>query len=103
MNKQQWNKAIHWIELCTHVKRSKDLLAFYEPDYSGYLPWLNLCLCFNSIGDVKKARECNKKALEYHPQDERMLNNEKIFSQSSKEKKDGAGKKLNLGCGGKIL
>jgi predicted SAM-dependent methyltransferase len=101
MNKQQWNKAIHWFELCTHVKRSKDLLAYYEPDYSGYLPFLNLTIAYNNIGDTKKARECNKKALEYRPKDERMLNNERIFSRIDKKDKDGAGKKLNLGSGNK--
>jgi Uncharacterized protein conserved in bacteria len=98
MNKQQWRKAIHWFELCTNVKRNKDLLTTYEPDYSGYLPWLNLCLCYNNIGMVEKARECNKKALSFRPQDERMLSNEKIFAGA---KKDGAGKKLNLGSGNK--
>jgi glycosyltransferase involved in cell wall biosynthesis len=99
MNKSNWRKAIHWFELCLNVKRGKDLLTTFQPDYSTWLPALNLCVCYNSIGDLEKAREFNKLALKYRPSDSRMLHNEQLLN----IKKDGAGKKLNLGSGDKAM
>jgi predicted SAM-dependent methyltransferase/glycosyltransferase involved in cell wall biosynthesis len=108
MNKSQWDHAIHWFETCTRIRRPKDLLATYQPDYYTWLPHLNLCVCYNAVGDIKKANEHNKKVLEYRPEDSRAKNNDKILTDAlkndrSKNLKDGQGKKLNLGCGGKAM
>lgn len=106
LNKQQWYKAIQWFEICTHLIRNKNLLSSYQPEYYTWLPSLNLCLAYNSIGDLQKAYDCNKKVLEIRPKDPRALNNDRILSEAlkkPKEYKDGQGKKLNIGCGGKRL
>jgi glycosyltransferase involved in cell wall biosynthesis/predicted SAM-dependent methyltransferase len=110
-NKQQWSRAIQWYEFCMSVKRPKELLASYQPGYYTWMPCLQLCVCYNAIGDVQKAYEWNERALSYRPEDQRMINNKNILengikSRKSSEvkvqvKKDGEGKKLNLGCGGK--
>jgi len=108
MNRQQWSKAIHWYELAAKTKRPPELLACYRPEYSTYLPYLNLAVSYNALGDLKKAYECNKKVLEYRPQDSRALNNDKILAAAlgtvnnlpTPQKTDGKQKKLNLGCGG---
>lgn len=108
LNKQQWDKAIFWYEAALKVKRPKELLTFYQPEYYTWLPCLQLCLCYNNIGDIKKAYEYNKKVLEYRPQDSRALHNDQILKDAVEReqkkdspRKDGQGKKLNLGCGNK--
>jgi len=106
MNKQQWGRAIQWFELCAHLEHPKDLLGAYRPEFNTWLPNLNLCVCYNAIGDIEKAFECNEKVLKYRPKDPRATNNRTILLNSlknKKEKKDGQGKKLNLGCGGKPI
>lgn len=106
MNRKQWDKAIHWYKLASNVKRPAGLLTSYQPEYYTWLPKLNLCVCYNAIGDLEKAYECNKEVLKYRPKDIRALNNEKILSEGIKKKKklkDGQGKKLNLGSGGKRI
>lgn len=104
-SKQQWLRAAQWYEFCTSVKRPKDLLASYQPGYYTWMPALQLCVCYNAIGDLEKALEWNNKALSYRPQDQRMVSNRTILSNGIKERKkvrnDGRGKKLNLGCGNK--
>jgi len=107
-SKQQWLRAAQWYEFCTAVKRPKDLLASYQPGYYGFMPQLQLCVCYNNVGLLQEALEANEKALSFRPQDPRMINNKTILLNGIKERKiqarkDGAGKKLNLGCGGKIL
>jgi glycosyltransferase involved in cell wall biosynthesis/SAM-dependent methyltransferase len=105
-SKQQWHRAIQWYELCATIKRPEDLLASYQPEYYTWLPCLQLCVCYNNIGELEKALEWNNKALSYRPQDSRMIHNKAILQATIAERKvknrrDGGGKKLNLGCGGK--
>lgn len=106
-SKQQWMRAIQWYEFCANIKRPKDLLASYQPDFYTWKPCIQLCLCYNNVGDLVKAMEWNEKALAYRPKDPNLLSNKAIFLNGLKEKKgkgqkkDGQGKKLNLGCGGK--
>jgi glycosyltransferase involved in cell wall biosynthesis/SAM-dependent methyltransferase len=105
-SKQQWLRAAQWYEFCTAVKRPKDLLASYQPGLYTWQPALQLTVNFNNAGDLQKAYEWNEKALSYRPQDPRMINNKTILLNGIRERKiqarkDGLGKKLNLGAGGK--
>ena len=102
-SRNDWNKAIHWFEECLIVRRSEELLSTYYPQYYTWKPALWLVICYNNIGNIKKANEYNEKFLTYRPNDSRGHNNRMIFSNSSflVPKKDGQGKKLNLGCGNK--
>ena len=62
---KQWDKAIHWYETCVRIRRPKDLLSSYQPEYYTWLPCLQLCVCYNSIGDIENANKYNEKVLEY--------------------------------------
>jgi tetratricopeptide (TPR) repeat protein len=102
--KNQIDKAIQWFEMCLHVRRPKDLCAGYQPEYYSWLPALQLCVAYNSIGDIKKAYEYNRKVLEVRPQDSRAINNDRILKDALDRgahvvRQDGKGKRLNLGCG----
>ncbi len=104
MNKGQWDRAIQWFEVCAHMEHPADLLGAHLPEYYTWLPNLNLCVCYNAIGEIEKAYECNEKVLKYRSKDPRAVSNREILKNalnSKKKKEDGQGKKLNLGCGGK--
>jgi len=114
MNKGQHDKAIQWYELCLRIKRPAELLTSHQPEYYTYKPCLNLGYCYNVLGDIQKAYEYNKEVLKYMPTDTMALNNDKILERalqtkkesektSSGSKKDGQGKKLNVGCGNKPM
>lgn len=100
---QKWEKAIHWYEVCKSVKRPKELLASYRPSFHTWKPALQLCVCYNAIGDIKKAYEYNQEVLKYRPTDSRAINNENILLNAINRKNDGENKRLNLGCGNKTL
>jgi glycosyltransferase involved in cell wall biosynthesis len=106
MNKQNWQRAIRWFEVCIQMERPKDLLSPYQPEYYTWLPALNACVCYNSIGETQKAYDRNKKVLKYRSKDLRAVENERILRDALKREsgqKDGKGKKLNLGSGGKPM
>lgn len=101
-----FDRAIQWYEFCTVIERPKELLGTFHPEYYTWLPCLQLCVCYNSIGNLKKAYEWNQKAMDYRPEDPRMKHNKAVleaamFEEKVKKRKPGNGKRLNLGCGGK--
>jgi len=117
MNRGYYERAISYYKMCLNVKRSKDMLASYQPEYYTWLPSLNLALSYSLLGDLKSAYEYNEKVLEYRPNDSRALSNREILIKSlgtvpvkaeapkpvpaqSGLLKNGTGKRLNLGCGG---
>lgn len=105
-SKGQWLRAAQWYEFCVSVKRPKELLASHQPGYYTWMPMLQLCVCYNAVGNVEKALEWNNKALAYRPNDPTLQRNKAILMQGLEErkklsKKDGQSKRLNLGCGGK--
>lgn len=79
INKNDWKKAIHYFEICLNIKRPKDLMSTYYPQYYTWKPALSLCVCYNNIGDIKKSYEYNELFLKYRPNDSRGHNNRAIL------------------------
>ncbi len=71
--------AIFWYELSTKLKKPENNWAFYyEPSWT-WLPHLQLCVCYDNLGDHKKACEHNEIARKYDPNNESVLHNQKYF------------------------
>lgn len=83
---RQYELAIHWFKIAASMERPKDSLDIIEPKYYTWLPNLQLCLAYNSIGDVMKAAEANEKALSYKPDSPAMISNKAIFQKSLGDK-----------------
>jgi len=94
MEIQSWHYAIHWFKIASNMERPEDALDIVEPKYHTWLPNLQLCLCYNSIGKVYEAAVANEKALSYRPEDSRMLNNKKIFMDNLGENYPNYNKKI---------
>ena len=86
MEAELWEYAIHWFTVASNMKRPEEALDIVEPKYHTWLPNLQLCLCYNCVGNVYEAAVANEKALSYRPQDQRMLNNQRIFKENLGEK-----------------
>lgn len=102
---KDYQKAIHYYEICLNLKRNPELLSTYYPQFYTWKPAINLCQCYNYIGDVQKSYEANEIVLKFRSKDNAALNNKSILQSSQLRfiKKDGQGKKLNLGCGDKSM
>ena len=53
--------------------------AFVSPDCYGYLPCIQLCVCYYRMGDVERSQEYNRRAGQYKPQDPAFLYNQRFF------------------------
>lgn len=72
--KGEYNKAIYWYELATKTKET-DTTAFLNTDLEGFLPYVQIGLCYYYLGDLEKAIEVNEKALKLKPYSKVALNN----------------------------
>ena len=85
-NKQQYNIAIFWYKLATNRKPNIQNGGFCLIDYYGYIPYLQLCICYYKLGEYDISKEYNEKAGKIKPNDKIYLNNKAFFNNSDKYK-----------------
>ncbi|WP_441946564.1 tetratricopeptide repeat-containing glycosyltransferase family 2 protein [Paenibacillus sp. 2TAB23] len=67
--------AIYWYKLALDVEKPEQNWGFENLACSTWLPHLQLCVCFDRIGEYEKAHEHNEKAAQFRPTDERIIAN----------------------------
>jgi len=87
---KDYNKAIFWYELATQIKKPENSWGFISHDYFGYLPNIQLTVCYDRIGNIEEAVRHNNKAGEFKPNDEAVNYNKRYF-----EKVLGIGHKID--------
>ena len=104
-NKQDWHRVIRFCEMAITIPKPDALHSVLPKEYD-FVPYDRLCFAYAQIGDYQKSFSANKKALESNPCGsdlDRCLYNDSYLKNILNQKKDGEGKRLNLGCGGKTL
>ena len=79
MTKNNYNLAIYWLEKATKIQPKIENGGFVLLDYYTYLPYINLCVCYDKLGNSKLAYEYNEKAGEIKPTSLEYLQNKKYF------------------------
>lgn len=77
--KREFDPAIFWYKLALELEDDPNKWSFTYPAYSTWYPHLQLCVCYYNVQNYNKAYEHNEKALQYRPQDERILFNKRLF------------------------
>jgi len=76
----RFEEAIFWYNLALNL--NLEITNFHDIDFYAYRTWLplkQLAFCFFKIGNYKKSLEYSKKAFEYLPDDEEIINNIKFL------------------------
>lgn len=76
---QDYKRAIFWYSLATQLKKTDDNWGFILHEYWGYIPNIQLCLCYDKLGDITQATNYNNEAAKYKPNDPAVLYNKKYF------------------------
>jgi glycosyltransferase involved in cell wall biosynthesis len=79
MQNNEWQKAIFWYKLATQLEKPKDSWGFFNEVCWTWLPHLQLCVCYDRLGEYKLAYEHNEIARKCRPNDEQMLHNKKYL------------------------
>lgn len=79
MQEGRYVLAIFWYQLALNAPRNDSGGAFVSVDCYGYIPAIQLCVCYDRIGDVKRAEEYNELAGSFRPLSAAYLSNKEYF------------------------
>lgn len=71
--------AVYWYETALRIPKKEYADGFKLPDCYDYIPYLQLCVCYDKLGEQQKAREYNEKAGACKPYSASYLYNRKYF------------------------
>ncbi|MDE7083584.1 MAG: glycosyltransferase family 2 protein [Clostridia bacterium] len=71
--------AIYWYELALKADNDAKGGGFVNLDFSGFIPYIQLCVLYDRLGDFEKANFYNEKAGEIKPNDKSYLSNKLYF------------------------
>ncbi len=75
----EFKKAIFWYETALTRKLDETSSAFTSIDCYNFIPYIQLCICYDKLGHKEIACEYNEKAGKIKPYDECYLYNKKYF------------------------
>lgn len=84
MEKELYYQAIYWFKQATKIKPNIKSGAFIQLDYYKYIPYLDICVCYNRLGNDKLANKYNELAGKYKPDSEAYKNNKNYFQNIKK-------------------
>lgn len=79
MEKAEYEKAVFWFETALTLPAKDKNGGFMDIDSYGYLPCIQLCVCYDKLKDYKAAEKYNLRAGTYRPDSEAYLQNEAYF------------------------
>lgn len=80
MRMGEYRIAAFWFEQALHLPHDAASGAFISEDCYGYLPCIQLCVCYDRLGDRALAAEYNRRAGEYRPHAKAYLQNLQYFN-----------------------
>lgn len=75
----EFHSAVYWYETALNVPKKENAGGFVLPDCYDYVPLLQLCVCYDKMGDRQKAKEYNDRAGACKPYAEAYLYNKQYF------------------------
>lgn len=77
LSKGQLNFSVYWYEAA--LKAVNEDGSFINTDFCGFIPYMQLCVLYDRLGEREKAFACNEKAGKIKPLNEKYLYNVKYF------------------------
>ena len=76
----EFHLAVYWYETALNVPKNEYAGGFMLPDCYDYVPLLQLCVCYDKMGDRQKAEEYNDRAGACKPYSKAYLYNKQYFN-----------------------
>ncbi len=73
--------AIYWYEAALTADNAVKNGGFFNPDYCGFIPLIQLCVAYDRLGDFETANRYNEKAGNLKPRNSSYLANKRYFSE----------------------
>lgn len=82
LDKGNYRTAIFWYETACACEIDEESGGFCQIDCYGYIPYIQLCVCYDRMGQREKAIEYNEKAGQLKPEDNSYLFNKQYFEKN---------------------
>lgn len=79
--RREWKTAIFWYENALRVEKRTKQGAFVQEECYGYLPCIQLCVCYDRLGDRERAKMYNEMAGVLKPDDAAVAYNQNYFAE----------------------
>lgn len=77
--KGELNTAVYWYEAALKAPDDEKSGGFVNRDYCGFIPFMQLCVLYDKLGNREKAYACNEAAGKIKPYNSNYLSNVKYF------------------------
>lgn len=77
--KEDFERAAFWFQLSTTLKKPENSWGFIQDDLWGYVPCIELSVCFDRLGRREDAERYNEFAGKYRPNDSSVEYNRSYF------------------------
>lgn len=77
---KSYYQAIYWYSVAISCKRDDTTGSFVMPDCYDYIPYIQLCICYDAIKEYKMANMYNELAGKCKPNDKAYLQNKQYFN-----------------------
>ena len=74
-----YQNAIYWYETALNLPKNEYSGGFMLPDCYDYIPLMQLCVCYDRLGDSEKAKDYNDEAGACKPYSQAYLYNKRYF------------------------
>lgn len=85
LDRGQYHTAVFWYETAADRPRNDQSGAFVQPDCYDYIPYLQLCVCYDRLGDSATASAYNARAWSCKPKSEVCARNRQYFESKVQE------------------
>lgn len=82
MKELKYDEAIFWYKLALQLPKPSEPNAIVQHACWTWLPHLNLCVCYDKLGQYKLAYTHNEEAAKFVPNDSRIVGNRSYFQQA---------------------
>ena len=84
--REKLSQAAYWYALALTCPRDDSRGGFVSPDCYGYLPCIQLCVCYSRLGDPARAEQMNELAASFKPDADAVVHNRAYFRSLTAEK-----------------
>ena len=81
MAEERYSAAAFWYRTAMQAEKPAACGGFITEDAYGYIPAMQLCVCYDRMGRTQEAAAMNERALLYHPGDGAALQNRAYFEE----------------------
>jgi len=88
MNQKNYQTAVFWYQSALNAPFPDEHGGFSVPDCHDYIPYMQLCVCYDRMGNISEARSYNNKAGRIKPKNAGFLYNQNYFREILRKERD---------------